>query len=218
MKIVDVVCSVRANNFERSLKRMADDIQKRSDVARVKHEHAENVKAMKILKFGEYITLVPTCNLSRHYDRPLDESSAVFVGTADDDSSSFPVVVSESSSQEEKWGFVPGQQLEGDMIPQSSQEAESSSNESLRRRDDLLDSLRKMKASDHQPPGEEPPPSSSANSTATTEVSTDADSGHNSFSQTVEEEEDMDQGIEVVASEDLSDVFILDQSLSIDES
>lgn len=99
MKIVDLW--LRANKSDEFLKVMATFDQKKK-AARLRREQALKVKAVKCLRFGQFITQVPAYNLARHFDRPLPASTARLARKA-------PKIECNS--------YIPGQQLYGEMIP-----------------------------------------------------------------------------------------------------
>jgi hypothetical protein len=58
--------------LEKAMTKFKDDV----GGARIRRQEALKLRDMKCLAFGKYITLVPTHNLSRHFDRPLPTSFA----------------------------------------------------------------------------------------------------------------------------------------------
>lgn len=82
--------------------------QSRSAIAR--RQEAVKLRDMKLLSFGEYSSLVPSYNLSRHYDRPLPASSATYHNSKPADIAIAPV-------------RVPGQQFFGIVLPRTESEA-----------------------------------------------------------------------------------------------
>mmetsp|Transcript_14215 Transcript_14215/g.21921 ORF Transcript_14215/g.21921 Transcript_14215/m.21921 type:complete len:1099 (-) Transcript_14215:32-3328(-) len=61
---------------EQTLRDIAKNFREMSRAARVQGEDAFKLKAMRILKFGQYIAKVPERNVTRHFDYPLPESTA----------------------------------------------------------------------------------------------------------------------------------------------
>mmetsp|Transcript_25709 Transcript_25709/g.28797 ORF Transcript_25709/g.28797 Transcript_25709/m.28797 type:complete len:1027 (-) Transcript_25709:81-3161(-) len=116
MKIVDLI--LRAN--ERKDGGVSDlietfDIQ--SNRARLNREEALKVKDIKEIAFGKYSVQVPCFNLSRHYDRPLPESSSRIYRKIPHRCcvrSNRRVSVTDLGKKDP---LIPGQQLYGTMIP-----------------------------------------------------------------------------------------------------
>ena len=111
MKFVDVYLEAQAKKNDSSLEKELEKFHEQSKKARMKREDALKLKAVKEIRFGKFITLVPAYNLARHHDRPLPQSSArVFTR---DLAKGDQLVV----KKDEKKAWVPGQQLHGSMIP-----------------------------------------------------------------------------------------------------
>jgi C2 domain len=91
---------------EAALKKAMENFKKDSWFARLRRQEALKLRDMKCLAFGKFITLIPSFNLSRHYDRPLPESFARLHS---------PSVVKGKVSRR----GVPGQQLFGIVLPRS---------------------------------------------------------------------------------------------------
>lgn len=100
MKIVDLYLRVNAKD---KLKNIVEQFKQKHQAARSRREEAVKLKAFKCLRFGDYITQVPAFNLARHYDRPLEDSTARYIRKG-------PVVNKNAA-------WIPGQQLYGAMIP-----------------------------------------------------------------------------------------------------
>mmetsp|Transcript_10438 Transcript_10438/g.16023 ORF Transcript_10438/g.16023 Transcript_10438/m.16023 type:complete len:1068 (+) Transcript_10438:116-3319(+) len=66
----------RRRQQEQTLRDIAKNFREMSRAARVQGEDAFKLKAMRILKFGQYIAKVPERNITRHFDYPLSESTA----------------------------------------------------------------------------------------------------------------------------------------------
>jgi RNA binding exosome subunit len=99
MKILDLY--LRANKSD-DLNKLMEAFDQKKRAARLRREQALKVKAVKCLRFGDYITQVPAFNLARHYDCPLPSSTAKIV---------------RKPPKIEFTSYSPGQQLYGDMIP-----------------------------------------------------------------------------------------------------
>ncbi len=84
-------------------------------VARIKRENANKLKAMKKYLFGKFVIRIPVLKEDRYRDHPLPESSAT---PYKPDSRSLSELAMEEVGY--KKTRVPGQHLEGDMIPQVS--------------------------------------------------------------------------------------------------
>lgn len=80
--------------------------------ARIERERAQKLKAMKKFLFGKFIMKVPVLKEDRHCDFPLPESSAVPYSPK-------PLALAELAMKEAGYHRIriPGQHLEGDMIP-----------------------------------------------------------------------------------------------------
>lgn len=74
--------------------------------ARTKQEEGVKLKSMRIVRFGPYSFKVPTLNITRHYDYPLPESTAM-------PAEKYIVDTSELNIQKS----IPGQIHVGVMIP-----------------------------------------------------------------------------------------------------
>lgn len=99
MMIADLY--LRANKGD-DIKMLMEQFDRKKRAARLRREQALKCKAVKCLRFGEFITQVPSFNLARHHDRPLPVSTAKLL-------KKLPSV--EISS------YLPGQQLFGEMLP-----------------------------------------------------------------------------------------------------
>jgi len=115
MKLVDLY--LRANEKKnKELKDLMENFNIQKNIARMRREEALKTKDIKELAFGMYSVQVPSFNLSRHFDRPLPESSSRVCRKV-------PKPVGRSSRRfsvcdvkdEDPW--FPGQQLYGSMIP-----------------------------------------------------------------------------------------------------
>ena len=100
MKIVDLYLRVHAKD---KVKKVVEQFKQKHHGARMRREEAIKLKAFKCLRFGEYITQVPAFNLARHYDRPLEDSTARYKRQG-------PII-------DRNTAWIPGQQLYGAMIP-----------------------------------------------------------------------------------------------------
>mmetsp|Transcript_37634 Transcript_37634/g.82419 ORF Transcript_37634/g.82419 Transcript_37634/m.82419 type:complete len:1040 (+) Transcript_37634:105-3224(+) len=94
----------RRRQQERTLRDIAKDFQAMSRDARVQGEDAFKLKALRMLRFGQYIAKVPERNITRHYDYPLAESFAR------------PYTKKKVKGWEDR-KVQPGQKLHGRMIP-----------------------------------------------------------------------------------------------------
>jgi C2 domain len=114
MKLVDLY--LRANQQENgALKELTSKFHIQSNIARRKREEALKIKDIKELAFGQYSVQVPSFNLSRHFDRPLPQSSSRVCRKV-------PKLCRQSSrrmSVADIGGgpWIPGQHLYGQMIP-----------------------------------------------------------------------------------------------------
>jgi hypothetical protein len=114
---------------DQALKLAIEKFRKDSRLARVRHQDALKLKDIKSHYFGEYSTLVPSYNLSRHYDHPLSCSFATARRSSD------PVRVSSSR--------IPGQQFFGAIIPRPQSSACQFESE-LPRLKSLLESIQQQ--------------------------------------------------------------------------
>ena len=106
MKIVGIFLRGKySQDDDKVLQRMIESFQEKSRSARLRHQEAVKLKDLKELSFGNFSTLIPAFNLSRHYDRPLPESSATLHRPSLDDEIKFAKY------------HVPGQQCFGGIIP-----------------------------------------------------------------------------------------------------
>jgi hypothetical protein len=115
MKLVDLY--LRANQQENhALKELTCKFHIQSNIARRRREEALKIKDMKELAFGKYSVQVPSFNLSRHFDRPLPDSSSVvckdFAKLCRQNGHPMSVV---TDVHKDPW--IPGQHLYGMMIP-----------------------------------------------------------------------------------------------------
>ncbi|CAB9513762.1 expressed unknown protein [Seminavis robusta] len=101
MKFVDIY--LQQSNKDKAAREL-EDFRQQSRLARIRREEAVKLKDVKCLAFGEFVTLVPSENLPRHYDRPLHESLARHVPN-------------EGADRMPATSRIPGQQLYGAMIP-----------------------------------------------------------------------------------------------------
>jgi hypothetical protein len=106
MMIVDILLRDESKD-EKSLAKAFEHFKIESQTARHRRQDALKLKDTKCLAFGKYVTLVPSFNLSRHYDRPLPSSFATFNGDKKTDS----IRVSRH--------IIPGQQFFGVMVPRT---------------------------------------------------------------------------------------------------
>jgi C2 domain len=95
---------------EAALEKAVENFKKDSWFARIRRQEALKLRDMKCLAFGKYITLIPSFNLSRHFDRPLAASSARLHNTT---------IAQEKIA---RLG-VPGQQLFGVILPRTASES-----------------------------------------------------------------------------------------------
>ena len=123
MKLVDiyVVSKEPLSDDEEKKKQLKDKAKrfmkhtKAIQVARVKREDANKLKAMKKYMFGKFVIRIPVLKEDRYRDHPLPESSAT---PYKPDSRSLSELAMEEVGYRKT--RVPGQHLEGDMIPQVS--------------------------------------------------------------------------------------------------
>ena len=93
----------RRKHRQRTLRDITSRFHAMSKAARTKGEEAMKLKAMRKLRFGDYIARVPERNITRHLDYPLPESHA-----------STHAIPPLQGWEERK--IVPGQKLHGCMI------------------------------------------------------------------------------------------------------
>jgi hypothetical protein len=105
MMIVDSILFAGSHDEGKVLEKAMEDFRKESRTARLRHQEALKLKDAKSLAFGKYITLVPSHNLSRHYDRPLPGSTAR--------------LEIHDTKIERALHSIPGQQMVGVIIPRS---------------------------------------------------------------------------------------------------
>ena len=136
MKIVDL--TIRRKFRNKSVMRNFDHLK---GLARAKREEALKLKAIKCLRFGKLITQVPEYNLSRHYDRPLPQSTAR------------PWRGNLLAPKLDAAQWLPRQQLYGPMIPRGENEYLLNKEKSFKERERLvykletrLDALRASKS------------------------------------------------------------------------
>ena len=91
---------------EVALQKAVENFKKDSWIARTRRQEALKLRDMKCVAFGKFITLIPSHNLSRHFDRPLASSSARLHSTSQPAEKIAPL-------------GIPGQQLFGAILPRS---------------------------------------------------------------------------------------------------
>jgi hypothetical protein len=106
MMIVDSILFAGSQDEGKVLEKATENFRKESRTARLRQQAALKLKDAKSLAFGNYVTLVPSYNLSRHFDRPLPGSSARLELREDEKIEMAP------------YG-IPGQQMVGVIIPRS---------------------------------------------------------------------------------------------------
>ena len=94
----------RRKHRQKTLKDIARRFNVMSKAARTKGEEAMKLKAMRKLRFGDYIARVPERNITRHLDYPLPQSHA-------------RTYANQALRGWEERKVVPGQKLYGCMIP-----------------------------------------------------------------------------------------------------
>jgi len=116
MKFVDLF--LRANEKKDGrLHELIENFDIQSNGARLRREKALKVKDMKEVAFGKFSVQVPSFNLSRHYDRPLPQSSS---RVCRERPARFRIRDNRRVSIADlgrKNPLIPGQQLYGSMIP-----------------------------------------------------------------------------------------------------
>jgi hypothetical protein len=105
MMIVDSILFAGSHDEGKILEKAMENFRKESRTARLRHQEALKLKDAKSLAYGKYITLVPSYNLSRHYDRPLPGSTAR--------------LETHDKRIERAPHSIPGQQMVGVIIPRS---------------------------------------------------------------------------------------------------
>jgi hypothetical protein len=105
MMIVDSILFSGSHDEGKILEKAMENFRKESRTARLRHQEALKLKDAKSLAYGKYVTLVPSHNLSRHYDRPLPGSSAR--------------LEIHDKQIERAPHSIPGQQMVGVIIPRS---------------------------------------------------------------------------------------------------
>ena len=92
---------------EAALQKVVENFKKDSWIARTRRQEALKLRDMKCIAFGKFITLIPSHNLSRHFDFPLATSSArLHRPTLQQAENIAPL-------------GIPGQQLFGAILPRS---------------------------------------------------------------------------------------------------
>ena len=101
---------------EAALQKAVENFKKDSWLARARRQEALKLRDMKCLAFGKFITLIPSHNLSRHFDRPIASSSARLYNRSQEVEKIAPL-------------GIPGQQLFGAILPRSEYEIRQCQNE-----------------------------------------------------------------------------------------
>ena len=117
MKLVDLSLRAKSNSGD-SLETIMKGFDVQKVLARERRERALKIKDIKEAAFGKYSVQVPSFNLTRHFDRPLPESSGRVCRKGKSRNcgrSSRRLSVVDISKKGEPW--IPGQQLYGDLIP-----------------------------------------------------------------------------------------------------
>jgi len=105
MKIVDYILTSKYKSTDNKVETSIIFFDRKEKLARMRREEAVKLKAAKCLRFGKFITLVPSFNLVRHYDHPLPESTA----------RPWRKILMAPDLDEASW--LPHQQLCGTIIP-----------------------------------------------------------------------------------------------------
>lgn len=109
MKLLDLHFQAQGRE-EDVIEKAIENFKNQSHFAIERRHEAVKLRDMKVLAFGPYSSLVPSFNLSRHYDRPLAASSALYQNPKKADINIAPV-------------RVPGQQFFGTILPRTESEA-----------------------------------------------------------------------------------------------
>lgn len=137
MKLVDLWLHDQGQD-DATLKQAMENFHRESHSARARHQEAVKLRDLKSLAFGQYITLIPSHNLNRHYDYPLSCSSAR---------------VHEKSELMFTPAGIPGQQFFGVILPRTEddqKEFESEYRQIQNCYSGLVKSLRAMTAAEEQ--------------------------------------------------------------------
>ncbi|GKY99261.1 hypothetical protein MPSEU_000881300 [Mayamaea pseudoterrestris] len=118
MVIVDALLHSGNNDDDEVLAKLIDSYRKESRLVRQRRQVAVKLKDIKQTLFGNYSTLIPSYNLSRHYDRPLSKSYAKLSRGGQT-----PIKLADM--------YIPGQQCFGVMIPRPHMAAAQHENEKL---------------------------------------------------------------------------------------
>jgi hypothetical protein len=125
---------------EAALQKAVENFKKDSWIARTRRQEALKLRDMKCIAFGKYITLIPSHNLSRHFDRPIASSSAKLH------------IPSQQKEKIAPFG-IPGQQLFGAILPRSECDAIQCQNELDKLPDiytEVIDCIKEIKESENE--------------------------------------------------------------------
>ena len=125
---------------EAALQKAVENFKKDSWLARTRRQEALKLRDMKCIAFGKFITLIPSHNLSRHFDRPLASSSARLL------SASQQVEIISPHG-------IPGQQLFGAILPRSECESIQCQNEFDKLPElytEVIDCIKEIKESENE--------------------------------------------------------------------
>ena len=112
---LDFDCDDSRNQHARQIsQKITEHFKGVQRIARMKGEHAMKMKSMRMLRFGQHIAKVPSINVTRHYDFPLSQSSALHI-------SAVPEHKNDKNSQVK---ILPSQRLEGHMIPMTEEQVQ----------------------------------------------------------------------------------------------
>ena len=109
MKLLDLHLQAQGKDDD-AIEQAIENFKHRSHFAIARRQEAIKLRDLKLLAFGPYSSLVPTFNLSRHYDHPLAASSALYQHPRTSDFELAPVK-------------IPGQQFVGTILPRIQSEA-----------------------------------------------------------------------------------------------
>ena len=109
MKLLDWHLQAEGKD-EDAIEQAIENFKHQSHFAIARRQEAMKLRDLKLLAFGPYSSLVPSFNLSRHYDRPLAASSALYQHPRTSDYKLAPVK-------------IPGQQFFGTILPRIQSES-----------------------------------------------------------------------------------------------
>ena len=107
---------------EKILQKITEQFKELEREARMKGEEAIKMKSMRMLRFGQHIAKVPSMNITRHYDYPLNQSMASHIS----------LVPEHKLREDMPIRIVPSQRLQGHIIPMTEEQLSAFENKSNR--------------------------------------------------------------------------------------